>query len=381
MNYNLTQEQKMIIEEIKSFAFANLNKKECYTSFSREMWRATAELGLFGLCVPEEYGGLGESYLLAAHAMENLGYACHNNGFIFAITNHMWVAINLILLYGTEEQKNKYLPIMISGEKIGAMAISEANAGSDATGMLTTAKLDNGSYVINGSKMFVSNGTIADIFIVFATFMHNNIRRITPFIVERDQEGVIIGADIKKMGLESCPMAEITFDNCRISEKNIIASPLAGDAIMKNALEWERCYEFASHIGTMKRIMEMSIKHMAERKQFGKSLSEYQALTHKVADMKVRIEMARRMLYDIAVYKDQKKSAYLEASIFKLYTSEAYINTCRDAMQIFGAYGYTKEYELEREMRDALACSVYSGTNEIQRNTIYTLTSMEELML
>ena len=378
MHYSLSPEQKMLIDEIKSFASTKLNKEEFYTVFSKEMWKDTAKLGLFGLCVSEEYGGLGESYLMAAHAMEMLGYACHNNGFIFAITNHMWVAINLILLYGTLEQKNDYLPSMINGEKIGAMAISEANAGSDATGMLTTAKLDGDGYLINGSKMFVSNGTIADVFIVFATYIHNGIKRITPFIVEKEQDGVFVGPDIEKMGLESCPMAEITFKNCKVSEKNMIASPLAGDIIMKNALEWERCYEFASHIGTMKRIMEISIKHMQERKQFGKPLTEYQALTHKVADMKVRIEMARRMLYDIALHKDMKKNAYLEASIFKLYTSEAYINTCRDAMQIFGAYGYTKEYELEREMRDALACSVYSGTNEIQRNTIYTLTSMEE---
>lgn len=378
MHYSLSSEQKMLIDEIKSFAFAKLNKEECYTVFSKEMWKDTAKLGLFGLCVPEEYGGLGESYLMAAYAMEMLGYACHNNGFIFAITNHMWVAINLILLYGNSEQKNDYLPLMINGEKIGAMAISEADAGSDATGMHTTAKLDGDGYVINGSKMFVSNATIADVFIVFANYIHNGINRITPFIVEKDQDGVYVGPDIEKMGLESCPMAEITFKNCKVAEKNMIASPLAGDVIMKNALEWERCYEFASHIGTMKRIMEISIKYMQERKQFGKPLSEYQALTHKVADMKVRIEMARRMLYDIALHKDMKKNAYLEASIFKLYTSEAYINTCRDAMQIFGAYGYTKEYELEREMRDALACSVYSGTNEIQRNTIYTLTSMGE---
>lgn len=145
---------------------------------------------------------------------------------------------------------------------------------------------------------------------------------------------------------------------------------------MKSALEWERCYEFASHIGTMQRIMEICIKHMQERKQFGKPLAEYQAITHKVSDMKVSIEMARRMMYDIAIRKDLKKSAYLEASIFKLYTSEAYVKACRDAMQIFGAYGYTKEYGIERELRDALACSIYSGTNEIQRNTIYTLASL-----
>lgn len=376
MDFRILPEQEMLCEEIRNFAHAELNQEEYFAVFSREMWKATAELGLFGLCVPEEYGGLGESYLTAALAMETLGYACHNNGFIFAITNHMWVGINLILLYGTPEQKAHYLPSMIRGERIGAMAISEADAGSDATAMLTTAKPDGEDYVINGSKMFVSNGTVADVLIVFANCIERGRKQIAAFIVDKKLDGVHVGADIKKMGLESCTMAEISFTNCRVSKRNMIASAAVGDSIMKNALEWERCYEFASHIGTMQRIMEICIKHIQERRQFGKPLSEYQAVTHKVSDMKVSIEMARRMMYDIATRKDMKRNAYLEASIFKLYTSECYIKTCRDAMQIFGAYGYTKEYGLEREMRDALACSVYSGTNEIQRNTIYALTSL-----
>ena len=376
MDFNILPEQKMLCEEIKHFASTSLNCEECFTVFSREMWKATAEFGLFSLCVPEEYGGIGESYLTAALAMESLGYACCNNGFIFAITNHMWVGINLIQLYGTSEQKAHYLPSMIRGESIGAMAISEAHAGSDANAMRTTAKIDGEDYIINGAKMFVSNGTIADVFIVFANCIEKDRRQIAAFIVDAKLDGVHVGADIKKMGLESCPMAEVSFTNCRISKSNVLVSIAVGDSIMKSALEWERCYEFASHIGTMQRIMEICIKHMQERKQFGKPLAEYQAITHKVSDMKVSIEMARRMMYDIAIRKDLKKSAYLEASIFKLYTSEAYVKACRDAMQIFGAYGYTKEYGIERELRDALACSIYSGTNEIQRNTIYTLASL-----
>lgn len=379
MEFSILPEQDLLCEEIKSFACTHLNRKEDYTVFSKEMWKKTAEFGLFGLCVPEEYGGIGESYLTAVLAMESLGYACRNNGFIFAVTNHMWVGINLILLYGTEEQKARYLPPMIRGDSIGAMAISEADAGSDANSMQTTIKRDNQDYIINGTKTFVSNGTIADVLIVFANYIESDRKKIAALIVDVDKEtaGVKIGPDIKKMGLESCPMAEINFTNCRIPSKNLIANIAIGESIMKSALEWERCYEFASHIGTMRRIMQMCIKYVQERKQFGKPLSDYQAITHKIADMKVSIEMAKRMMYDIATRKDLKKNAYLEASIFKLFTSESYIKTCRDAMQIFGAYGYTKEYELEREMRDALASSIYSGTNEIQRNTIYTLASLD----
>lgn len=376
MDFTILPEQDALREEIIRFARTHLNHEESFTVFSKEMWRSTAEFGLFGLCVPAEYGGLCESYLTAALTMEALGYACHNNGFIFAVTNHMWVGLNLILLYGSAEQKARYLPEMIEGKRIGAMAISEADAGSDANAMLTTAVQDGEEYVINGSKIFISNGTNADVLIVFANCADNGRKQVAALIIDKENDGVHVGANIKKMGLDSCPMAEISFTGCRISKRNLLATVEAGDSIMKSALEWERCYEFASHVGTMQRIMEMCLKHVQERKQFGKPLSEYQAITHKISDMKVSIEMARRMMYDIAWRKDLKKNAYLEASIFKLYTSEAYIKTCRDAMQIFGAYGYTKEYGLEREMRDALACSIYSGTNEIQRNTIYTLAAL-----
>lgn len=378
MNFKISKEQNKFCEEIMFFARTHLNREEDLTEFSKTMWESVADFGLFGLSVPEEYGGLGESYLTAALAMEALGYACHNNGFIFAVANHMWVGLNLILLYGSSEQKARYLSPMIEGRWIGAMAISEADAGSDANAMLTTAVLNGEDFIINGSKVFISNGTIADVLIVFANCIDNGRKQVAAFIIDKKNKGVHIGADIKKMGLESCPMAEISFTDCRVSKNALLASVTIGDSIMKSALEWERCYEFASHLGTMRRIMEMCLKHAQERKQFGKPLSEYQAVTHKISDMKVSIEMARRMMYDIACRKDLRKNAFLEASIFKLYTSEAYIKTCRDAMQIFGAYGYTKEYGLEREMRDALACSIYSGTNEMQRNTIYTFATLGE---
>lgn len=373
----ITKEQEQLRDEIIRFSQENLNDEQDMLSFSRKMWKKTAEFGLFGLSAPEEYGGLGESYQTAAIAIEALGYACNNNGFVFVVNNHIWVALNLILLYGSKEQKNRYLPAMVRGDLIGAMAITEADSGSDANSMLTSALLDGDSYVLNGSKMFVSNGSIADVFIVFAKCNVNNKQKIAAFIVEKDKGGVSVGRDIEKMGLESCPMCEVLLRDCRVSKDNVLLSIDVGDSIMKSALEWERCYEFASHVGAMKRVMELCLEHVKKRKQFGKALSEFQAVTHKIADMRVRIELSRRLLYEIAWLKDNKKNAYLEASIFKLYTSEAYIQTCRDAMQIFGAYGYTKEYCLERELRDALACSIYSGTNEVQKNTIYSITSIE----
>lgn len=373
MNYSITNEQKELIKEVFKFAKENLNDKNYLEEYNAEMWKKISDFGLLGLTIEEKYGGLGESYETAAMVLEELGYACENNGFTFVVNNHIWVSQNLIYIYGSEFLKNKYLPIMVRGEKIGAIAITEAESGSDALSMKTNAVECDDHYILNGSKMFISNGPIADIFIVFAVTDEQKEKKITAFVVEKDFDGVKIGQNIEKMGLNACPTSEIVFDNVKVPKENVLGKVNNGQRIMTGGLELERCYEFAPHVGCMRRVMEKCIEQARARKQFGHSISENQAISHKIADMKMAIEMSKLMLYKIGWLKDNKKSAFTEASIFKLYVSENYIKTCRDAMQIFGAYGYTKEYSIERELRDALACSIYSGTNEIQRNTIYKM--------
>lgn len=373
MDFMLTKEQKQYRREIINFAKNNLNDEEYLEKFSEDMWKKISDFGFLGLVIDEESGGLGENYLTAAVALEALGYGCENNGFVFVVNNHIWVSQNLIYLYGKKESKDKYLPDMIEGKKIGAIAITEADSGSDALSMGTYAYEQDGNYILNGSKMFISNGPIADVFIVFAVTQKEPKKGYTAFIVEKDFPGVHIGKNIEKMGLGACPTCEITFTNCVVPRENIIGEINEGQNILTNALEWERCYEFAPHIGAMQRVMEKCITYVNQRKQFGKPIKDYQAISHKISDMKISIEMARLMLYKIAWLKDNKRSAYFEVSIFKVFVSENYIKTCRDALQIFGAYGYTKEYSIERELRDALACSIYSGTNEMQRNTIFQM--------
>ena len=373
MNFKVTEEQNQFINEVINFAKTELNNKETNSKFSYQIWDKVSEFGILGLPVSQEYGGMGESYLTAALILEALGYACTDNGLTFVINNHIWVSENIINLYGSNTMKKKYLPQMTCGNKIGAIAITEADAGSDALSMKTRA-IDKGDcYILNGSKMFISNGPIADVFIVFAKTQKNGKEGITAFLVEKGYEGVIIGAEIEKMGLDSCPTSEIYFKDVKIPFENVIGKVNQGSLVLTMALEWERIFEFAPHVGAMRRIMERCIDHVNNRKQFGKQLSVYQALTHKISDMEIAIYISRMMLYQIAEMKDLNKSAFREASIFKVFVSENYIKTCRDAMQIFGAYGYTKEYRIEQELRDALACSIYSGTNEIQRNTIFTM--------
>ncbi len=372
MDFSFSQEQKDYKKEIINFARENLNDDKYLEEYNEEMWMKVSEFGLLGLNIGDEYGGLAENYQTAATVYEALGYACKNNGFIFVINNHVWVSQNVIYLNGSRALKDKYIPVMVTGEKKGAIAITEANSGSDAFSMVTSAKEDGDYYVLNGSKMFISNGPIADIFIVFAVTQLDP-KKMTALVVERDFEGVKVGPNIDKMGLHSCPTSEIVFENVKVPKENILGRLGSGGTVLTQAIEWERCFEFAPHVGVMQRIMEECLEQVNTRKQFGKCIGDNQAISHKIAEMKIAIEMSRLMLYKIAWLKDHKKMAYTEVSIFKTYVSENYIKTCRDALQIFGAYGYTKEYGIERELRDALACSIYSGTNEMQKNTIYEM--------
>ena len=376
MEFALTKEQKEFRQEVIDFAKDNLNDQEYFEKYSEEMWKKISEFGLLGITIEEKYGGLEESYETAAVVFEALGYACKNNGFIFVVNNHIWVSQNIISLYGCEQLKEKYLPTMVTGEKIGAIAITEPESGSDALSMATTAVLEDDYYVLNGTKMFISNGPIADIFVVFAVTQEEP-KKITAFVVEKSFEGVSTGKDIEKMGLNACPTSELILNNVKVPKENVLGKVDNGSSILTRAIEWERCFEFAPHVGVMQRIMEECMVHVRNRKQFGRPIKDYQAISHKIADMRIAIEMSRLMLYKIAWLKDHNRTAYTETSIFKVYVSEAYIKACRDAIQILGCYGYTKEYDMERELRDALACSIYSGTNEMQKNTIFNMTDME----
>jgi len=376
MNFYRTNEQNELCKEIIKFSKKNLNSKEEYTVFSREKWSKVAEFGLLGIVSELKYGGLQMDYYSAAKAMEALGYSCKNNGLIFSITNHIWVALHIIELFGTNFLKEKYLYNMIKGYKIGAFALTESDSGSDALAMRTFANKVSSGYIINGCKTFISNGPIADVFIVIAV-TNEKPKKYSAFIIEKGMAGVKIGPEIPKMGLDSCPMSEIRFEDCYVPQEQLLGEEGMGMLIMNEVLTWERCYEFAPHIGTMQRIMEMCYDHINERRQSNHYLREFQSISHKISDMQVMVEMARNMLYKIAEMHDQGIRTYRESSIFKLYVSESYVKICKEAMQIFGAYGYTKEYEFEREMRDALACTIYSGTSEIQRNTIFNLISCE----
>jgi len=303
--------------------------------------------------------------------MEGLGYGCGDSGLVFSLNAHLWTNSIPILLYGTDEQRKSYLPGLCDGRLIGANGASEPDAGSDVFAMRTRAERLGDCYVLNGSKTFVTNAPVADLFVVYATIDRAlGPMGVTAFIIERDTPGLVIGSHLEKMGLRTSPMAELAFENCRVPVENRLGREGRGVEIFECSMEWERGCILGGFLGVMRRQLEACITHARNRSQFGKPISKFQSVANRIVDMRVRLETSRPLVYQIGYLKDQKKKAVLEASIAKLYVSEALVQSMLDAVQVFGGYGYMTEQGVERDLRDAVSSTLYSGTSEIQRNII-----------
>jgi alkylation response protein AidB-like acyl-CoA dehydrogenase len=339
--------------------------------FPRELWKKCAEFGIQGSAFPEQYGGLNTDIFSTMLLMEGLGYGCKDSGLIFAINGQMWTVQMPILRFGTDAQKEKYLPRLCSGELIGANGVTEPNSGSDAFSLATSAKREGDYYILNGTKTFCTSAPVADVFMVFATVdKRKGFMGVTAFLIEKDFPGFRVGRDIEKMGLRTAPMAELILEDCKVPVENRLGKEGNGAAIFEDTVEWERGCILASLLGSMERQLEQCVRFSRERKQFGKSIGKYQSIANKIVDMKVRLETSRLLLYKVAWTKQTRGKASMEAALAKLYISESWIKSCLDAVQIHGGYGYTTEYEVERDLRDSVGSTLYSGTSEIQRNII-----------
>lgn len=371
----LTEDQQRLMKAAEEFAAAELRdgmiERDRDQIFHREGWRKCAEFGALGLPIPPEYGGMGLGITDVIAVMEGLGYGALDQGLLFSINAHLWTNSLPILKFGTEEQKRRYLPGLSNGELIGANGASEPDAGSDIFSMRTRAERRGDCYFLTGTKTFVSNAPVADVFVVYATVDPKlGAMGITAFIVDRDTPGLVVGKHIEKMGLRTSPMAELVFDNCAIPVGNRLGREGRGVAIFESSMEWERGCILANYLGVMRRQLKRAIEHVRTRKQFGLPIGKYQSVANRVVDMRVRLDACRPMVYRIGWLKEKNRPATLEASAAKLMVSEALVESCRDAMQIFGGYGYMVEQGIEREMRDAMGSTIYSGTSEIQRNLI-----------
>jgi len=375
MDFSLTAEQIRFKESVVEFARRALKNEALEHGDPREFywegWRRCAEFGIQGIAMPKAYGGLELDLLTCVLIMQGLGYACRDAGLIFSLNTQIWTCECPILKFGTEEQKEKYLGRLISGSIVGGHAMTEPDSGSDAFSMKTRAVRDGDRYILNGTKIFITNAPIADILLVFAvTNEQKKFGGVSAFIVEKGFPGFSVGKPFSLMGLRSCPIGEVILQDCEVPAENRLGSEGAGSAIFNSEMEQERSCLFASQLGAMEKILEDCVQYAKARSQFGQPIGDYQAVSHKIADMRVRIELSRLILYQVAWMKASGKRAPVESSIAKLYVSESYVQTCMDALQIHGAYGYSTEFPIERNLRDSIAGKIYFGSSEIQRNIL-----------
>jgi hypothetical protein len=378
MDFSWSPGQRELFDTIGKFAAAELNQNLVDNDragvFNREGWKKCGAMGIQGLAVPSDYGGRGLDPLSTVGALERLGYACRDNGLVFSLNAHMWTACAPLVSFGNEAQKRKYLPGLCNGELIGGNAMSEPGSGSDAYGMQTTAEKRDGHYVLNGRKIFITNGSVADVLVALAvTDPSKGAAGISAFIVEKASKGFAVVRTLEKMGLRTSPMAELRFENCEVPEENRLGNEGAGASLFTHSMTWERGCILASAVGSMQRLLETCIRYARQRKQFGQSIGKFQLIASKIVDMKLRLETARGMLYQSAYQRSVGRTAVMEAALAKLHISECWVKSCEDAMQIHGGYGYMTDHEIEREMRDAMGSRIYSGTSEIQRNLIGSL--------
>ena len=339
--------------------------------FWREGWDACGRFGIQGLPVPEPAGGQGRDALATAVALEALGYACEDGGLLLSIHAHLWSAVTPVWKHGTPDQRRRWLPGLCDGSLIGIHAVTEPGAGSDAFAMTTRAQTEGDGWRITGRKTFISNAPVADLLIVFArTTPGTGPTGITAFLIERGADGLEVQGHMDKMGLRTSPMGEIVLDGVRAGPEDALGRAGRGARVFQTSMNWERGLIMSSQLGAMQRIVERTIRHATERRQFGRQIGKFESVADKIADMSTRLHASRAMLYRAAHVMDAGGDPTASSAQAKVFVSEASVATHLDAMQIHGGSGYMTELEVERPLRDALGGTIYSGTSEIQRRLI-----------
>lgn len=376
MDFTLSDEQKELRARIVDFARKELcddvQARDRESRFAPELWRKCGEMGLQGLPVPEEFGGVGLDPLSSAIALEAFGYGCNDGGLVFSVCAHLLACVVPVWRYGSQEQKERYLPGLAKGELIAVNAMTEPGTGSDAFAMTTRAVPVEGGWRINGTKTFASNGPHADLAVLYAaTDPEKKIHGgISAFLVERGTPGFSVGQTFHKMGLRTAPLSELVFDDVFVPSSAVLGHVGAGGPMFNESMEWERILLPASHIGAMERLLEKAIDYARTRKQYGQSIGKFQAVSHRIVEMKTRLEAARLLTYRAATRLGRTRAVGLEASMAKLYVSESLVENALETIRVLGGYGYMEEYEVERALRDGIASVIYSGTSDVQRNVI-----------
>ncbi len=373
MDFTYGREQSMVRDAVRRFAekevrpiAKELDEKEQFPwPTLKKMW----EIGLMGMTVPKEFGGTGSDYVSYAVAIEEVSRACASVGVIMAVHNS--VCAYPIVKYGTDAQKAKYLPRLATGGWLGAFALTEPSAGSDASAVQTTARLDGDAYVMNGNKVFITSGTEAHLIIVVAsTDRSKGSKGLTAFLVEKGMPGFTYGTIEEKMGMRGSATSELVFENCRVPADNVLGAVGDGLKIALSSLDGGRIGIGAQALGIAQAALDEAVKYAKEREQFGKPIAKLQAIQWKLADMAVSVEAARALVYRAAWLKDAGLPLGKEAAMAKLYASRVAREVTNEAVQIHGGYGYTRDYEVERYYRDAKVTEIYEGTSEVQKLVI-----------
>jgi alkylation response protein AidB-like acyl-CoA dehydrogenase len=372
MRLRFTDEQEMVRKMIRDFAEAEIAPFVARMEageFPRPILKKMGELGLLGIPIPVQYGGAGMDFLSYIIAIHEISKVSATMGVILSV--HTSVGTSPILYFGTKEQKQKYISKLASGEFLGAFALTEPGAGSDAASLKTRAVKDGGHYKLNGSKVFITNGGEADTYIVFAsTNPEAGSRGISAFIVERSTPGLVIGKDEHKMGLYGSRTVQLTFEDAKVPVENLLGEEGQGFKVALANLDIGRIGIAAQSLGIAEAALEHAIAYAKERKQFGKPIIDQQGIGFKLADMATNVEAAKLLIYRAASLRMEGKPCGMESSIAKLFASKTAVEVSTDAIQIYGGYGYTKDYPVERFFRDAKICEIYEGTSEIQRIVI-----------
>ncbi|WP_059102835.1 acyl-CoA dehydrogenase [Shouchella shacheensis] len=374
MNFELTKDQQMIRDMVRQFARNEIAPRaielDREATFANDLFKKMGELGLLGIPFPEEYGGSGGDTVSYALAVEEIGYACGGTGLSYAAA--VSLGASPIYYYGTEQQKREHLTPLAKGESLGAFGLTEPNAGSDAGGTQTKAVLEGDEYVINGEKCWITNAGYARTVIVTAVTGKRSDGRsiISAFIVPTESPGFTINCNYEKMGVRASNTCELVLEDVRVPKENILGNPEQGFSQFLYTLDGGRISIGALAVGIAQAAFDRARAYSKERKQFGKPIGSFQALQFKLADMAMEIELARTMVHKAASLKDNEKPFSREAAYAKLFASETATRVCNEALQIHGGYGYMREYEVERMLRDAKLLEIGEGTSEIQRLVI-----------
>jgi alkylation response protein AidB-like acyl-CoA dehydrogenase len=378
MEFGWTTEQEERYAATVAFAqdrlADDLRRRDDEQAFSRELWQRCADFGVLGWCMPVAYGGSGLDVVTTVRLLEAIGYGCRDNGLTLGLNGQIWAVQEPLLQFGSEAQKQKYLPALCAGTLLGAHGMSEEAAGSDAFSLQTRAEKVDGGYVLNGRKSYIGLSPEAGLCLVFATTKPDLGRwGLSAFLVESSASGFTATPPRPKMGLRTNPLGDIVLEDCFVADENRLGPEGSGASIFSHSMEWERSFIFASHVGAMARQLDDAIAYAKQRTQYGQPIGGFQSVANRIVEMQRRLETSRLLLYKLAWLKEQGRPALMDAALAKLHIGEAFAANSLDAMRLHGAKGYLAEFEVERDLRDALGGVIYSGTSDIQRNIVARL--------